>query len=94
MHIPMYNHGILMKQGVIPKYNAQPKSITMNNVVIPTNNHVIPKKNNVILDNTNVIHQQNDVIPPSIDVKQQDKVVIPKYNVCTKPSTVNMMLYK
>ena len=88
MHIPMYNHGILMKQGVIPKYNAQPNSITMNNVVIPTNNQVIPKKNNVILDNTNVIHQQSDVIPPSIDVKQQDKVVIPKYNVCTKSSTV------
>ena len=30
----------------------------------------------------------NDVIPPSIDVKQQDKVVIPKYNACTKSSTV------
>ena len=88
MHIPMYNHGILMKRGVIPKYNARTNSITMNNVVTPTNNHVIPKKSNVILDNTNVIHQQNDVIPPSIDVKQQDKVVIPKYNVCTKASTV------
>ena len=70
-----------MKRGVIPKYNVRTNSITMNNVVIPTNNHVIPKKNNVILDNTNVIHQQSDVIPPSIDVKQQDKVVIPKYNV-------------
>ena len=45
------------------------------------------RKNNVILDNTNVIHQQSDVIPPSIDVKQQDKVVIPQYNVSTKPST-------
>ena len=77
-----------MKRNVIPRYNTQPNSITMNNVVIPTNNHVIPKKNNVILDNTNVIHQQHDVIPLSIDIKQQDKVVIPKYNVCTKSSTV------
>ena len=87
-HIPLLYNNILTKRGVIPKYNVRPNSITMNNVVIPTNNHVIPKKNNVILDDTNVIHQQNDVIPPSIDVKQQDKVVIPKYNVCTKASTV------
>ena len=68
----------MMKRGVIPKYNAPTNSITMNNVVIPTKNHVRQKKNNVILDNTNVIHQQNDVIPPSIDVKQQDEVVIPR----------------
>ena len=88
MHKPMNNNGIWMKRGVIPKYNARQKSITMNNVVIPTNNRVIPMKNNVILDNTNDIHQQNDDIPPSIEVKQQDKAVIPKCNVCPKTSTV------
>ena len=66
VHIPMRTNGILTQNDVIPKYNIENRSITLNNIGIPMNNSVIPRYN----VNGSNISMNNNVIPRYANVIQ------------------------